>query len=445
MKLTKFSLLTLFIVFFNLFLFAKNSYSAITFTINSSDFNNNKLIFIGFNSQNPNLNNNITEIKNLIKKNLDTTGLVQILEKNDITEAINIETTPNFDIFQDQNVENILIANFSYDKNEDLELKIRMWDIQDKKQLFGKYYHFSANNYRKVANSISNEIFKAITGEKLGHFNSKIVYVAESGSIRNRIRKISMIDFDGENYRQLTDGSELVLTPSFSKHNNDIYYLRYYQKKPQIFSINSQNLYNRKLGGFKATTFASSPHPFDPNLILLSAIYQGNCDIFELNIEGNFARKLTKSPAIDTTASYSPDAKKIIFSSDREVNQQIYIMNNDGTNIEKISHGSGSYHKPSWSPDGKSIAFTKIKSGQFMIGIMSTNGKNEKILTTGYLVEGAKWSGNGRYLIYSKKKGPYGDDSIPRIYTVDIITGHEYEIPTPQKQGAIDPDWKIDS
>jgi TolB protein len=72
---------------------------------------------------------------------------------------------------------------------------------------------------------------------------------------------------------------------------------------------------------------------------------------------------------------------------------------------------------------------------------MSFDGTNEKLLTSSYIVEGAKWSPNGRYLIYSKKKGAFGKDSIPRLYTIDIVTGFEYEIPTPEGEGATDPDW----
>lgn len=432
------------------FAVTKTCFSAITLTINSNGLEQNKILFYGFSSPNPEINNAIGLIKNKISQDLSSTNLVQIIEDHNVLsnqdnsqDAGDIESVPDFSKLKKLEIDNLLIGKFEFNSSGDLEAKIRMWDIQDQRQLFGKFYTASKDNYRRLSHSIANEIFKAITQEAIGHFASKITYVSEVGQVFKRIKRIAMIDFDGENHRLLTDGRELVLTPSFSNDNQEIFYLRYYEKKPQIFSLNLRNMRSQKLGGFKATTFASSAHPKDPNLILLSAIIDGNCDIFELNISGNFAKRLTKSPAIDTTASYSADGKQIVFASDRENNQQLYVMNNDGTQINRISYGGGSYSKPSWSSDNKLIAFTKIKGGQFMIGIMNANGKNEKILTTAYLVEGAKWSPNGRYLIYSKKKGPYGLDSIPRLYTVDIITGYEYEIPTPKLEGASDPDWKL--
>jgi TolB protein len=292
-----------------------------------------------------------------------------------------------------------------------------------------------------MANMISNEIFRAISGEASGHFTSRILYVSESGSPKKRIKKINMIDFDGENHLVLTDGRDLVLTPIFAKNPDEIFYLRYFEKRPQIFSLNLTNMRSEKVGGFRGTTFAASINPKDQNIILLSAIFDGNSDIYEMNIANNSAKRLTKNPAIDTTASYSPDAKMIAFSSDRDEGQQIYIMDADGTSVKRISFGGGTYSKPVWSPDGKLIAFTKIRNGQFFIGVMTPAGKGEKLLTGGYLVEGAKWSPNGRYLIYAKKKGPYGSDSIPHLFIIDIITGFEFEAPTKPGEGASDPDW----
>jgi TolB protein len=460
---------------FRLFLFclffsslANQAFATVNFSIKGEDVPRTKVLFFGFDSSDVRLKGDSLEILERIKKNLKTTDLFEIVRQNGQFETapsisnistinnvpiinnivdtnaapkFSVESAPNFEKYGKTGIGAIVVAQFSYSLEGNLELRIRMWDVLDQRQLFGKFYTASRDNYRKVANIISDEIFKAITGEKSGNFNTQIVYIAEYGSLQRRTKRIALMDFDGENPRFLTDGNDLVLTPSFSRKKDEIFYLRWFERRPQIFALDIKNMRSRKIGGFRGTTFAAAINPKDSNLILLTAIFDGNSDIYEMNIDANSATRLTKSPAIDTTASYSPDGKYIAFSSDRDAGQQIYIMDSDGTSVKRISSGGGSYSKPVWSPDGKLLAFTRIKSGQFYIGVMSPTGKGEKLLTSGYLVEGAKWSPNGRYLIYSKKRSAYGYESMPRLFVIDIITGFEFEVPTRQGEGATDPDW----
>ena len=425
---------------------AKLAVGAVNINIDSNQYKA-KLLFAGFD-----VSEDSKQILQKILNNLKTTGLVETLIKEpkissaefaDLTgpEIFDINLPPIFSQYQKTGIDGIVIANFNYDSIGNLEIKIRMWDVFEKKQIFGKYYSASKDSYGKIGNLISNEIYRSVSGEDRGHFNSQILYVSETGGFKKRIRKISVVDFDGSNYRNLTDGSEIVLTPIFSKRTDEIFYLRYFQQKPQIFSLNVNSTRTQKIGGFRGTTLAPSVHPFDANKLLITAIEDGNSDIFEIDTEQNTAKRLTSHPGIDTTASYSPDGKKIVFSSDRSGGQQLYLMSSDGLSLEKISNGGGSYSKPVWSKNGKFIAFTKIKGGKFFIGIMSGNGGGEKLLTTAYLVEGARWSPNDRYLIYSKKLGAYGKNSIPKLYVLDIITGYEHQISTPPEEGATDPDW----
>ena len=453
-----------------LLIIALNAYSSranatLNITIKDDNLSKNKILFIGFESSNFSINNEAKQILQKIIYNLESTNLVEPLVQNRITTSsqnneianinsenstqnisqstdfIDINAIPDFDKYYSSGIEGLITAQFNYDTIGNLEIRVRMWDILDRKQTFGKFYSSAPDNYRKTANLLSDEIYKSITGEASGHFNSQIVYTSETGTFRKRIKKISMIDFDGENYRNLTDGSEMVLTPIFSKRRDEIYFLRYFQGRPQIFSLNTKTLRSQKVGGFRGTTLAPNVNPKTPDRILLTAIVDGNSDIHEFNIPQNFAKKLTKSPAIDTTASYSPDGNSLVFVSDREGSQQLYTMNIETLSLTKISNGEGSYSKPMWSPDGRSIAFTKQKNGKFFVGTMNANGRGEKLLTSAYLVEGARWSPNGRYLIYSKKRTPYGQESIPRIFIIDILTGYEHQIQTPPNEGATDPDW----
>ncbi len=477
------------ILFFSLFI-AKNSFAELSFEITNQENLKTKILFFGFNQNDPNLKIDADEIFLRIQRNLKITGLFEIIYDNsspeiivenneeklindDLSQAnriipkipdsfnaenqdeianleikpslenkmISVEMLPDFAKYNKAGIGAILIAQMNYDLQGNLEIRLRLWDVLDQRQLFGKYYSSSKENYKKLANLISDKIFSSITGEKKGHFNSKILYVSETGSFKNRKKRIAQIDFDGENKKFYTDGRDLVLTPIFSKKSNEIFYLTYRGNYPQIHKMDLYNLQSEKVGGFYATTFAPSVHPQNENIILLSAIFDGNSDIYEMHLDENRALRLTKNSAIDTTASYSQDGEEIVFISDRNGSQQIFIMDNKGTKIKQISNNQGNYSKPIFSPFLPMIAFTLQKNNRFYVGTMSKDGSNERLLTSSYLIEGVKFSPNGRYLIYSKKESPYGEKSIPRLYILDIATGFEYELPITKGEGATDPDW----
>lgn len=459
-------LIAKFFTFLSLLFLSSNLNAAVSLKVRNEAIDKNKILFYGFDSADPKLQQDIDIIFEKIRSNLKSADIFKVIkqegemqsssytlargkeekkEGENIEEksSLAIESVPDFEKYSRAKISAIIIGRFSYNDEGNLEVRIRMWDILDQRQLFGKFYTASIDNYAKLANIVSNEIFKAITGEKYGHFDSQIIYVSETGSIRRRVKKIIKINFDGTNRRVLTSGSDLVLTPIFSKEKNKLYYLRYFEGKPQIFSFDSTTLESEKVGGFRGTTFSAGTNPKDKNLILLSAIINGNSDIYEFNIKENKAKRLTTNRSIDTTPSYSPDGDKITFASDRHGRgQQIYVISKDGTSLKRISQRRGSYSKPVWSPDGRFIAFTKSYKGRFYIGVMSPKGKGEKLLASGYMAEGARWSPSGRYLIYSKKRTAYGRGSIPRLYVIDITTGHEIMIPTPENEGATDPDWQ---
>lgn len=423
---------------------ADQASAAVSLSVKSGEVAKTKILFIGFeptSAEIPQMKRDANEVFERIRKNLKTTDLFEVVKESGSDKSLSAEAMPDFTKYSNAQIGAIVIAQFNYDLSGNLETRVRVWDVLDQRQMFGKLYAASRDNYRKISNAISNEIFKAVTGEAFGHFDSQIIYVSESGPVTKRIKRINIIDFDGENKRVLTNGQDLVLTPIFSKNRNEIFYVNYLQGKPQIFSMNLQNLRSHKVGGFRGTTFAAATNPKDANVILLSAIDDGNSDIYELNIAANSAQRLTKSPAIDTTPTYSPDVKYITFASDRDGSQQLYVMDVSGSSVKKISLGEGSYSKPVWSPDGKLIAFTKSKGGKFYIGVMTPSGSGERLFTSSYLVEGARWSPSGRYLIFSRKSSPYGQSSVPRIYVVDVLTGFEVELPIPAGEGATDPDW----
>ncbi len=315
-------------------------------------------------------------------------------------------------------------------------VEFRLWDVLSQQQLTGTAYMTTPENWRRIAHIIADEIYKRLTGEE-GYFDTRIVYIAESGSAQQRVKRLAIMDQDGANHKYLTDGRALVLTPRFSPDTAEITYLAYYNNKPRVYLYNIDTGRQEVLGDFPGMTFAPRFSP-DGGSVIMSLAQNGNSDIYVMNLSTRRAKKITDNAAIDTSPSFSPDGKQIVFESDRGGKQQLYTMNADGSNVKRITFGDGRYANPVWSPRGDLIAFTKMKGGQFFIGVVRTDGSGERLITTAYHVEGPTWSPNGRVLAYFKESST-GSGAKARLYSIDLTGYNERSLATPQ--GASDPAW----
>jgi len=393
----------------------------------------------------------IDKILKTIKNDLNTTGLFSVQNsKNSVYDKYNeVKDLSNNDLtnlviskYSQTTVDAVLSGVLEINQENKIELKVRLWDILDQRELFAKYYIINETNWKRVSDIIADNIYELLTGENSGHFDSKIIFTSETGKVKERQKRIAMVDFDGTNLRYITNGKNLVLTPVFSRYNkNEIIYLEYKDKKPNLYKLDLSNNQLNLIGDIGEMTYAPNFNPNGSNEVVFSATKDGISNIYKLNFNDRKIKQLTFDRAISTVPSWSPDGEKIVFVSDKTGVRKLYIMDKNGDNVQMISQGRGIYDKPSWSPDGKLISFVKMEKGEFSIGLMTPKGESERSIMNAYLVEGIKWSPNGRYLIYSKQKGPFGKDSIPGIYTIDILTGIEYKIPTPLNHGATDPDW----
>jgi TolB protein len=387
--------------------------------------------------------------KNLIN-NLNITGLYDISVKNDFCHHLKKGQDISPYIFSKELMGfDFIISTDVYKITKDiLKLKILVWDIMDERFVNGKYYLLTMsehnNNSYRLANVIADYIFQATSSESSGIFDSRLIYITESGTPPTLQKQVTLMNFDGSHRKAITNGLNLKLTPVFSRQNTrEIFYLEYLLEGPFVVKYNLETGKATKIAGTHTMTSSLNANRLGNQAVLAGTEDDASTNLFLLDLLTNTQRKLTKGSGISTSASFNPEGDKIVFVSDRTGQKKLYVKNLIHNGEETlISKNAGNYDCPSWSPDGKLIAFVKIIGKKFHLGLLTPEGESERYLTADFLLEGPRWAPNSRYILYTRQSNTTGKT---QLYIMDILTRHEYHLNTPIDEGASDPDWILNN
>jgi TolB protein len=380
-------------------------------------------------------------ISDVVTSDLRNSGAFRPLDPAAFIQAAQAAADqPRFADWKVLNAQALVTGVVAVEPDGRLRADFRLWDVFEQTQLAGVSYRFpaQAQSYRQIAHMIADVIYKQLTGED-GYFNTQVVYIAESGPLDRRVKRLAIMDQDGANSRILGDQpSSLILTPRFSPNAPEITYMAFIGNHPKVFVRNIETGRQEPLGDFPGMSFAPRFAP-DGNHVIFSQAIGADTNIYVMDTRTRATTQLTNSGGISTAPSYAPDGSKIVFESDRGGLPQIYVMDAGGGGAHRISFGQGSYDAPVWSPRGDMIAFTKHEGGQFYIGVMRPDGSGERIIAQGAHVEGPTWAPNGSVLMYFKQQWIGQTQSRTRLYSIRVTGQNEHEIPTPTD--ASDPAW----
>ena len=384
----------------------------------------------------------VESIPNLIAKNLTNSGFFKLLDREAYMQAPEaLINRPKFRDWRIIDAQTLISGTVSKKTEDKVSVSIEMWDVYGERRMLGITLASKVRSWRRIAHIFSDKVYERLTGET-GYFDTRIVYISETGDQKNRIKRLAIMDQDGANHKFLTDGKSLVLTPRFSPNQKLITFFSYRNLKnglkPSVYIYELSTGKIDILGEFEGMSFAPRFSP-DGKELVMSLAQNGSTNIYVMNLNSRKLKQLTKGRSIDTSPSFSPDGEKIVFNSDRSGGQHLYIMDNDGNNAKRVSFGRGSYATPVWSPRGDYIAFTKFTRGRFYIGLMRPNGSAERLIAEGYLAEGPTWAPGGRVLCFFRQIQQNGDKFRTRLFAIDITGNKEREIITPED--ASDPAW----
>jgi TolB protein len=377
------------------------------------------------------------EIAQVVAADLERSGYFKPIDPAAYIEKnLDVNVQPNWASWKAINAQALVNGADATDSDGRLRVNFRLWDVYGEKTIGvdpGKQFTSTPENWRRIAHKVADYVYEQITGQK-GYFDTRVVFVAESGPRGHRVKRLAVMDQDGANPQYLTAGASQVLTPHYSQSGQEVTYMTLSDNATDIHLFNLDTGRTESLGHFSGLVFSPRFSP-EGTKVAFSLTKNGNTDIWLMDLRTRSQVRLTSDPGIDTSPSFSPDGRRIVFNSDRSGTPELYVMNADGSGVRRISSGGGRYNTPVWSPTGDLIAFTKQEGGGFSIGVMSPEGGGEKILSTSYFEEGPTWAPNGRYILFHRQA--MGGE--PHLWMVDV-TGRVSRA-APYNLPASDPAW----
>ena len=391
----------------------------------------------GFQAENPEAAQVAADVSRLVAADLAGTGLFREIPASAFISAhSSFAQTVAYPDWRAINAQALITGAVTVSGSQ-LVVKFRLFDVFSGAEMGGGLqFAGTVDGWRRMAHKVADAAYGRITGEG-GYFDSRVVFVSETGPKNDRQKRLAIMDYDGANVKFLTDSSSLVLAPRFSLNGDRVIYTSFASGFPRINLLEVASVGTRQLQTAEGEMAFSPRFSRDGSQVIYSLANGGNTDIYRGDIASGSSSRLTEAPSIETAPSLSPDGSQIVFESDRSGTQQLYIMSSNGGNAQRISFGDGRYGTPVWSPRGDLIAFTKQNAGRFHIGVMRTDGSEERLLTASFLDEGPTWSPNGRVIMFSREtQGAGGTTS---LYSVDI-SGRNLK-PVPLPNGGSDPSW----
>jgi TolB protein len=289
---------------------------------------------------------------------------------------------------------------------------IKLYDLNSGMTRLDTEYLIEKNRPWYTAHVIVDDMIQVFTGLR-GSFASQIAYISRIRGGNDIFNEIFIVDADGRRAHQLTFSKTLNLSPAWSPGADRIAYSTHLGLNWPLATININTGQSQSISNWGGQNLSPSWCPVNPDLIAFSSNRDGNNEIYVSRANGTGVRRLTNSPGIDVSPSWSPDGSKIAFTSDRTGLPAVYIMESDGSDQHRLTTLSNTYEdSPSWSPRGDRIAFV-IRTGNIGadIATVSPSGEDVVMLTMG---EGAnedpKWSPDGLRIVFTSSR--LGEKSI---------------------------------
>lgn len=342
------------------------------------------------------------EFSEVIGSDLERSGQFRAVPVDQMIHQPHKGSEIKFENWSILGVENVVVGNVVLNSGSYYVIEFQLFDVFKKRQLVGQSFTVPANELRNVAHAISDEIYKALTGER-GAFNTRIAYVVAEPYQGKLQYRLEVADTDGYDARTILRSKQPIMSPSWSPDGRYLAYVSFESKRSEIWVHAVFEGKRDVVARFKGINSAPVWSP-DGRKLALTSSHKGNSDIYLLDLADKTMQQLTDDWAIDTEPAWMPDGKAIVFTSGRSGSPQLYFLALDGSKARRLTF-EGKYNASATiSPDGKTIAMVHGEAGRYQIAALDMKTGLFRLLTNGRLDESPSFAPNGSIVLYATEQ-----------------------------------------
>ena len=280
-----------------------------------------------------------------------------------------------------------------------------LWNLRASSQSWQR--RVPAASLRDEAHAMADEIVRRVAG-KAPMASSKILLVGRRGGATD----IYECDADGARLRCVTGEGKLCLSPNWEPRANAFLYTSWNAGRPIAYRIDLSTNRRTPVSAFPGMNQGATLSP-DGSRAAIVLSRSGTVDLYLVDpATRRVADRLTRSKANESSPSWSPDGRSLVYASDDGGYPRCYVMDLASRTPRRLVWSSSIRESvaPEWGPDGR-IAFCGRSGGRYGIYVADPSGNTRTAVlkpvspADGADYEDPSWAPDGRHVVCTRTAG----------------------------------------